>query len=122
MKLLSAIVIALVFCACHSAEYCPVPDPVKMRKSRGYGMKAYRLQLREQALERKESIAQRKQLLKVIDREGKKIGEMDNWDCPRPDSRQAKLIRKQWKKKVKLHEQALRREKVKSDKSSVILN
>jgi hypothetical protein len=122
MKLLSAIVISVVFFACQSVERCPINNPVRMKRSSGYSVKAYRLQMRERAQERKELSAQRKQLLKVMDKEGKKLNEMEDWDCPRPDSRQAKLIRKQWKKKVKDHEEALRREKEKADESMITLN
>jgi hypothetical protein len=117
MKVFSAIVIVLTLTtACQSVDRCAVPDPVKMRKSSGNGgIKAYQLHLREKAGERKEMMAQRKQLLKVYNVEGKKIDEMEYWDCPRPGSRHARQVKRQWQKKEKMHAQALKKDKEKSD-------
>ena len=110
-----AIVIIWASSSCQQYGYCPPSKHTKLRKSSGYSLRAYRLDMREKALARKEARAQHKQLLKVYNVEGKKVEEMVDWDCPRPGSRLSRQIRKQMRKNEKLHEQALRRdEKAKS--------
>jgi hypothetical protein len=115
MKLLVAVLIGLTLAACGPKSYCPVPDRVKMKRSKGYSMKAYKLHLREKAEERKELMAQRKQLLRAYNTEGKDADEMEDWDCPRPNSKHARQVKKQMQKKEKMHADALKKDREKSD-------
>lgn len=115
MRLFWAILVFLTLAACGPKDYCAVPDRVKMKRSKGYSMKAYRLHLREKSEERKEMMAQRKQLLKVYNTEGKDIDEMEDWDCPRPNSKHARQVKRQMQKKEKMHADALKKDREKSD-------
>ena len=109
------IIIGVALAACQPLDYCAVPDRVKMKRSKGYSMKAYRLHRREKAEARKEMMAQRKQLLKVYNIEGKDIDEMEDWDCPRPNSKHARQVKRQIQKREKMHADALKKDREKSD-------
>jgi hypothetical protein len=115
MKLFGIILILFSMAACQPKNYCAVPDRVKMKRSKGYSMKAYRLHLREKSEERKDMMAQRKQLLRAYNTEGKDIDEMEDWDCPRPNSKHARQVKKQMQKKERMHEDALKKDREKSD-------
>ena len=121
MKLLYAIIFAIILSACHSGKVCNVPELIRMKKASQTRMKSSKRELHARASEKKITPSENKKTHQggythEYTREQKKSVDAQEWDCPQPGtSAHDRMIRKQSKKKEKMHEETLRKQNNKSD-------
>lgn len=120
MRLLCTIIFAIMLSACQSGKVCNVPELIRMKKASQTRMKSSKRELHARASEKKVTPSETKKTHQggytyEYTRDQKKAADAQQWDCPRSGSSHDRMIRKQSKKKEKMHEETLRKQNNKSD-------
>jgi hypothetical protein len=58
--------------------------------------------MKEKAMARKNDLSY--EMMRKLPHEGRKVEEMEEWDCPRPDTKHQRLIREKRRKLDRIHD------------------
>lgn len=110
---LTIVVLILTGCAAGNVD-CPTPPIAKLKKMSPQRWKYYKHLMKEKATARKNDLSY--EMMRKLPHEGKKVNEMEEWDCPRPGTKHQRLIREKRRKLDRMHD------KKKSEKDFDISN